>query len=541
MLASADPTTASHAELLERLSRLEQENQQLKRDNAHLSERTTLLNEELRWWKAQFFGRSSEKSASSVCPDQHLLFNEAEVLAAIAAAEGEEAAQTLRIEAHERKKKPGRKAIPKAFPRLVVTHDLPEEQKICAHDGTPLERIGKETAEQYDYVPPQLRVLLHERWKYACPCCHQGVKIAPVPAHILPKCMASPALLAQITTAKFVDGLPLTRQSKQLERDGVSLGAGTLGSWLNTIGDEKVVPLVNLMNEALLTEPFIHCDETPLQVLKSPKSPSSDHFMWVRAAGPPGRRIVLFDYTPTRSAQALMRLLTGPDGPYRGKLLSDGLKIYDIVGEAWGLEMFGCLAHARRYFVKAQKVGECPSGRGLAEIAIRDHIGALYAVEREIKAQRVRREELGQTLTLDEVLQIRQHKASPVAAAFRAWLEEKSPTVPPQSALGKAMGYALSQWEKLVRYIAHPEIPADNNYLENHIRPFAIGRKAWLFADTQRGARASANLYSLVTTAKANGLEPRQYLTHLYTELPKAGTAEHLEALLPWNVKARLA
>jgi transposase len=540
VLASSPSTSAANDELLERLARVEQENQQLKSDNAHLTERATLLNEEVQWLKAQLFGRSSEKASSEVSADQHLLFNEVEVLAAITAAESEAATQVIRIEAHERQKKPGRKAIPERFPRIAVLHDIPEEEKVCPHDGTPLERIGVESAEQYDFVPPKLRVLRHERPKYACPCCHQGVKIAPPPAHILPKCMASPAMLAQITTAKFVDGLPLTRQSKQFEREDLSLGAATMGGWLNTIGEEKVVPLINLMNEALLSEPFIHCDETPLQVLKSHKSPSSDHFMWVRAAGPPGRRIVLFDYTATRSAAALMRLLTGPDGPYRGKLLSDGLKIYDTVGEAWGLQMFGCLAHARRYYVKAQKVGESPSGRSLADIAIRDYIGELYKVEREIKALRQMREQADQTLGHDEVLEIRKSKSAPIAAAFREWLDEKSPGVAPQSALGKAMGYSLSQWKKLVRYIEHPEIPADNNYLENHIRPFAVGRRAWLFADTQRGARASANLYSLVTTAKANGIEPREYLTHLYTELPKATTAAQLEVLLPWNAKAHL-
>src|ERR1035441_4852149 len=161
--------------------------------------------------------------------------------------------------------------------------------------------------------------------------------------------MASPSMLAHITTAKFVDGLPLTRQSKQLARLGLDLGAGTMGAWMNTIGGEKVVPLIHLMNEVMLTEPFIHCDETPLQVLKSEKAPSSEHYMWVRAAGPPGRRIILFNYAPTRNTDALMQLLTGPDGPYRGKLVSDGLKIYDGLAEAWGLLLFGCLAHCRRY------------------------------------------------------------------------------------------------------------------------------------------------------------------------------------------------
>ncbi len=533
-------TLGTNESMLDRLTRLETDNQKLAAHNTHLTERNTLLLEEVRWLKAQLFGRSSEKSTSQTSPDQSLLFNEAEVLAAIAAAESAEASQVIRIEAHERAKKPGRKAIPEAFPRVLVLHDIPESEKICPHDGTALERIGEETCEQYDYQPPQLRVLRHERPKYACPCCHQGVKIAAPPAQLLPKSMASPSMLAHITTAKFVDGLPLTRQSKQLDRLGLSLGAGTMGVWMNTIGAEKVVPLIHLMNEAMLAEPFIHCDETPLQVLKSHKAPSSEHYMWVRAAGPAGRRLILFDYVPTRNAETLMRLLTGPDGPYRGQLISDGLKIYDTVGEAWGLTMFGCNAHQRRYYVEAEKVSELPSGRTLARVAIKDYIGALYVVERQIKALRERREQAGETLVAEEILQIRQERAAPIASAFKQWLDTIGPGVPPKSALGKAIGYSLSQWPKLIRYLDFPNIPPDNNRVEQAIRRFAVGRAAWMFCDTQLGARASANLYTLVSTAQANGIEPLAYLTYLYTHLPSATTLEQLETLFPWNATPML-
>ena len=192
--------------VLDRLARLEADNQKLAAHNTQLIERNTLLNEEVRWLKAQLFGRSSEQSATQISPDQSLLFNEAEVLAAIAAAEDEEANQVIRIEAHERAKKPGRKAIPEQFPRVPVLHDIPESEKVCPHDGAQLERIGEETSEQYEYTAPQLTVLRHERPKYSCPCCHQGVKIAAVPVQLLPKSLASPSMLAHITTAKFVDG-----------------------------------------------------------------------------------------------------------------------------------------------------------------------------------------------------------------------------------------------------------------------------------------------------------------------------------------------
>ncbi len=532
-------TIDENQSISDRLRRLEANKRALEAHNAHLVERNTLLVEEVQWLKSQLFGRSSEKSAAEVSPDQRMLFNEAEVLAAIAAAD--EKAGTHSITAHERNTKPGRKAIPEKFPRKQVIHDIPENEKVCPIDGTPLKRIGEEISEQYEYTPPKLIVLQHVRPKYASGCDHpDGVKIAPVPLQLLPKSMASPSLLAHITTAKFVDGLPLTRQAKQFERLGLQIGAGTMGTWMNTIGGQKVVPIINLMNEAMLEEPYIHCDETPLQVLKSHKAPSSDHYMWVRAAGPPGRRMILFDYVPSRNVEALKTLLTGPDGPYSGKLISDGLKIYDGLAEAWKLGHFGCLSHCRRYYVKAEKVGQSPTGRTLARVVIRDFIGALYGVERHIKALRERREQAGQGLSLDEVLQIRQGKGVPIAAAFKQWLDEVGPGVTPTSALGKAITYTLNQWPKLIRYLEDPQMPADNNRVENAIRPFAVGRSAWMFCDTQGGARASANLYSLVLSAQANGMEPLEYLTHLYTQLPAAATVEQFEALLPWNVKETL-
>jgi transposase len=526
-------------QLEEEKQRLASHNAELSQQNGQLTERNTLLMEEVRWLKSQVFGRSSEKSSADVSPDQRMLFNEAEVLAAIAAADEKDSTQS--IGAHERKAKPGRKAIPEKFPRKRVVHDIPESEKVCPIDGTPLRRIGEEISEQYEYTRPKLIVLQHVRPKYASGCDHGGVKIAPVPLQLLPKSMASPSLLAHITTAKFDDGLPLTRQSKQFERLGLpNMGAGTMGVWMNIIGGKKVVPIINLMNEAMLEEPYMHLDETPLQVLKSAKTPSSEHYMWVRAAGPPGRRMILFDYVPTRNTEVLMELLTGADGPYRGKIISDGLKIYDSLAEAWKLQHFGCLSHCRRYYVTAEKVGQSPTGRTLARVAIRDFIGALYGVERHIKALRERREQASRVFSLDEVLQVRREQGVPIAAAFKTWLDVVGPGVTPTSALGKAIAYSLSQWPKLVRYLEHPDIGPDNNRVEQAIRPFAVGRNSWMFCDTQGGARASANLYSLVLSARANGIEPLEYLTYIYTQLPAATEVEQFEALLPWNVKETL-
>jgi transposase len=300
-------------------------------------ERIKLLEEENRWLKAQLFGRSSEKTqAEELNPDQGWLFNEAEALAR--AAEG--TPQSITIPAHERGKG-GRKKLSAALPRVEVIHDLPEDQKVCAADGTALERIGEEICEQLDFKPASVRVIRNIRPKYACPCCKSGVWIAPVPAQLLPKSLATPALLAHIITAKFVDGIPLYRQESQLARLGVRLPRATTGGWSIQLGGTHVVPVVNLLKEQLLEAPLIHCDETRLQVLKSDKAPTADHWMWVRAAGPPGRRIILFDYDPSRGGTVPMRLFEG----YRGILLTDGYEPYESVAQALKLTHAGCMAH----------------------------------------------------------------------------------------------------------------------------------------------------------------------------------------------------
>jgi transposase len=233
--------------------------------------------------------------------------------------------------------------------------------------------------------------------------------------------------------------------------------------------------------------------------------------MIVRAAGPPGRRIILFNYEPSRTVASLQGLLIGPQGAYMGKLLTDGLELYDAVAEDLKLVHLGCLQHCRTYYHKAAKVTELPSGKNLARVAIDEYIGKVYAVERYIKELCEERGKAGEALPLETVLKIRKERSAPIMKAFKAWVAKLVPGVPPASALGKALSYTLNQWP--------------------------TGRRAWLFAHNQHGAKASANLYSLVSCARVNGLEPNAYLRYLLEELPKASTVAALEALLPWNVK----
>jgi transposase len=493
-------------------------------DISALTARLKLLEEENRWLKVQLFGRSSEKTPrEDLHPGQAWLFNEAEALAGAA----ETAPVSITIHSHQRLKH-GRKRLDAALPRVDVIHDISEVEKRCAADGTTLERIGEEISEQLDYQPAKIRVIRNIRPKYACPCCRQGIKIAPVPAMLFAKSIATPALLAQITTAKFVDHVPLYRQETQFSRLRVCLGRATMAGWMIRLGATHVVPIINLLVDRLLEAPLIHCDETRLQVLNSDKSPASDHWMWVRAAGPPGRRIILFDYDPSRGGAVPRRLLEG----YRGILLTDGYEAYAKVALALGLVHAGCMAHARRAFDEAHKAQPTDTP-GHAKIAL-DFIRELYRIESPLWDRE-------HPVSAEERVRIRGERSAPLIDRFHRWLEGLAPQVVPQSRLGRAVHYTLGQWPKLTVFLKHGEVPLDNNRCENAIRPFVVGRKGWLFSDTVAGAKASANLFSLVQTCKANAIEPQAYLSRLFERLPHLRTVDDFESMLPWNLKFPLA
>lgn len=434
--------------------------------------RVELLEEENRWLKAQLFARSTEQSpVEERNPEQAWLFNEAEALAKAA----ERAPVSVTIPAHERGRG-GRKKLSAALPRVDVIHDLAADQKVCAADGTALERIGEEISEQLDFKPAQVRVIRNIRPKYACPCCKIGVAIAPVPAQLLPKSLATPSLLAHIATAKFVDGTPLYRQEPQFARIGVALGRATMAGWMIKLGGVHVVPIVNLLHELMLSDPLIHCDETRLQVLKSDKAPTADHWMWVRASGPPGRRIILFDYDASRAGAVPKRLLEG----YQGILLSDGYEPYEAVAQALKLTHAGCFAHVRRKFDEARKAQPHNAPDSQAKVAL-EFVRELYLIEKALWDK-------DQPIGAEHRVRVRTQLSAPIMAKFHTWCEALAPQVLPQSLLGKAVRYTLGQWPKLTTFLTHGEAPLDNNRCENAIRPFVIGRKGWLFSDTVPGA-----------------------------------------------------
>jgi transposase len=482
------------------------------------------LREYVRLLRHQRFGKKSEKVSS----DQFSIFNEAEREAAEAASKAPERDE-VQVPAHTRKKG-GRRPLPESLPCIEVFHDLPDEEKVCASDGSRLVEIGREESEQLEIEPAKLRRVRHIRPKYGCPACKQGVRVAPVPPQPIPKSIASPALLAHVATQKFVDGMPLYRQEVALKRIGVELPRSTLASWMVKVG-RLAQPLINLLHDEILATGFVQADETRFQVLKEPgRKATSLSYLWVLRAGGRDRPAVVYHYDPSREGEVAEQLLEG----FQGYLQSDGYSGYNTIGTREGIVHVGCFAHARRKFheaLKAQGGGTKKAKRGKGSKAQQgfDRIRSLYLVERELR-----------DATPQERYHARLERSKPILDEMREWLDGSLGTVPPQSLTGKALTYLDNQWPKLERVLEDGRLPLDTNDVENSIRPFVVGRKAWLFADTVAGAEASANLYSLVETAKANGIEPFAYLRLVFERIPTAERLEDFETLLPHRLDRSL-
>jgi len=487
-------------------------NEVLTAENLRLTARAQRLQEQLNLALARRYAARSEQCA----PDQIRLFDEAE-----AAGDGvaEDVLPGAKVAAHTRVKA-GRRPLPASLPRVEIIHTLPEHERICPHDGQILTEIGVVTSEQLDIIPASIRVLQHQRTQYAC-ACGQCIKTAPLPAQPIPKSMASPGLLAHVVVSKYQDALPLYRQEQILQRIGVDLPRATLAQWMIQAGT-LIQPLINLLRDRLLAYDIVQMDETPVQVLKEPgKTAQSQSYLWVQRGGPPGQPVVLFDYDPGRGAQVPIRLLED----FKGFLQTDGYDGYNAVVRTRSLTHAGCLAHARRKFDEAIKAQGKHRRPGLAEEGLK-RIQQLYAVEKACR-----------TATPEVRHAYRAEHARALWTALRTWLDQSLPQVPPQGAIGKALLYLHHEWDKLVVYLQDGRLEIDNNRTENAIRPFCIGRRNWLFSDSVRGVKASANLYSLIESAKANGLEPYATLRRVFTELPQADTVEALEALLPGNLR----
>lgn len=506
---------------------LRQQLRSVTRDYQHLKQQYEMLQEQIRLLLHKRFSSNSEKYSA----EQADLFNEAEAYDETLGQSDSESevsdteastppAENTTTNDSTSPRKSGRKVLPAELPRIEIVHDLPEEQRRCS-EGHTLKVIGEEISEQLDIIPAKVQVLRHIRKKYACPCCQAEVKTAPLPPQPIPKSNASPGLLAYVATSKFVDALPLNRQSKLFARIGAELNRATLANWMIRSG-QLIQPLINLLEEALLSYPVLQMDETRIQVLKeADRSAESQSYIWVRRGGPPSQPVVLFHYSPTRRQAVADQLLQG----FAGIVQTDGYAAYAGVCAKNGLRHAGCFAHARRKFdeaLKASGKGKPKAGKASKALGM---IQKLYRIEAQIKP-----------LSVDDKYRIRQEQAVPLLNELKAWVDVSLTQVAPTSLIGKALAYLTSHWASLTVYCEDGRLDIDNNAIERAIRPFVIGRNNWMFSDTVRGAKASANLYSLIETAKLNGLEPYRYLWHLFTELPKSQTLADIEQLLPWRL-----
>ena len=409
------------------------------------------------------------------------------------------------------KTQPKRKPLPDSLPRVEVRYEL--ASCACPSCGLGLTPMGEEITEQLDIIPARFFVRRHIRPKYSCRAC-ETVHTAPMPAQPIERGLAAPGLLAHVLASKYLDHLPLYRQEQIYARDGVVLPRSTMAGWLGQL-EVLFEPLVERIASHILSCAVIQADETPVPVLQPGTGRTATGYLWAFRSGPwNATQAVVFNFAMSRAQTVPSLFLEG----YQGVLQVDGYAGYNEVLRRDGVIEAGCMAHARRKFVEVWETSKSPAAQtAIAQIA------SLYAIESEIK-----------DLAVEERQRQRQARAGPILVAFRQWLEATYAKTGQKSALGKAIQYSLNRWKALVRYVEDGRINIDNNPVENAIRGIALGRKNYLFCGSNGGGHRAALMYSLIESAKMNGINPGAYLLDLLTKLPTAKRGD-LDALMPWN------
>ncbi|HEX2548592.1 MAG TPA: IS66 family transposase [Gammaproteobacteria bacterium] len=431
------------------------------------------------------------------------------------------AEEEIQVASFTRKKSSGRKPLPLDLPRVPRVYDLTDEEKIC-QCGCELTYITDEKSEQLDYIPAKIFVIEYIKKKYACRKCEETIKTAKMPALPIPRSIAAPGLLSHILVSKFQDGLPLYRQEKILKRIDVDLPRSTLCLWVLKCA-ALLKPLMKLLHDVILNYDIAYADETTCQVLKEPnKGIQSKKYMWLFSGGPPDKFAFYYQYYPSRSHDVAFNFFED----FKGYLHCDGFSAYDALAEKRPLILVGCLYHARRKFMEVVKLD--PKKEGVASHVIK-LIAKLSIIEEEIKL-----------LSHDNKKMIREEKAKPLLNELYDYLLSNQPSIPPKSLLGQAVNYTLNQWPKLLTYLQDGRLENNNNRSERAIKPFVMGRKAWLFADSVEGAHAAAIIYSLIETCKYHHVEPYNWLRYVLQIIPACQTLEEFEALLPFNIDINL-
>ncbi len=478
-------------------------------ENRGLKEENTDLKEQLANCKKLIYGQKSEKTEVILeGGEQMSFFDEAEENAD---RKTHEAEKDVIVPAHKRKQ---RRTHEEAFENLPVEEVLHTvEEKTCPECGEEMKPVGKEfVRDELVHVPARLFVRKHYVEVVKCSECGEDeskdelyddvpapvFKKAVAPAPMIPHSFCSPELLAHILYEKYIMAVPLERQSKDFKAKGLTLSTATLSNWVIYAAENFMRPIYNRMKTELLSCSVIHADETVVQVLHEPnRKAKTDSRMWVYCAGKyEGHSNILFEYSPTRNGANAQKFLEG----YRGYLVCDG---YDGYNKLPDVTRCGCFAHARRKFAEALPTDKALLASSAAARGL-EMCNDIFRIERE----------LDETHANAEVrYKQRQERSKPILDGLFTWLGEQVPVG--GSKLAKAIQYCLNEKAYLYRFLENGSIPVDNNRAENAIRPFVVGRKNWLFSTSQKGATASAAIYSLAATATANGLNVEEYFTRI--------------------------
>lgn len=403
--------------------------------------------------------------------------------------------------------KPKRTPLPAQFPRTVIHHEPENTQCAC---GCQLQRIGEDVSEKLDYTPGVFTVEQHVRGKWVCREC-ETLTQAPVPAQVIDKGIPTAGLLAQVMIAKFADHLPLYRQEKIFGRAGLAIARSTLASWVGQTG-LQLQPLVDALRDTVLADAVIHADETPVPMLAPGEKKTHRAYVWAYSTTAfSDVKAVVYDFTLRRSGDHARTFL----GEWKGKLVCDDYSGYKASFKL-GVTEVGCMAHARRKFFDLHASNKSE----LAQTALCS-IGELYEIENKARE-----------LSVEERHLIRQEQAVPLIDTLHLWMLAQRQLVPDGSAIAKALDYSLKRWVALTRYVEDGAVPIDNNWVENQIRPWALGRSNWLFAGSLRGGQRAAGIMSLIQSARMNGHDPYAYLKDVLTRLPTQ-RASQIAELLP--------
>jgi transposase len=463
------------------------------------------------------FGSSSEKTA----PNQRELelFDEAEN-----EADKHKPEPTVEQITYTRHKRVGKREEDlSGLPVETVTHSLPEDKQVCPECGSAMHVMGHgEPRREIEIVPAQVKVIEHVQEVYSCRACEKNsisvpVIKAPMPEPVIKGSVASPSSVAHIMTQKYMNAMPLYRQEYDLLMNGFALSRQTMANWMAYCSEHWLEPLCELMKAAMLQEDVLHADETVLQVLHEPGRKSrTESYMWLyRTSGSFVHPAVIYEYQETRSSSHPKRFLSD----FKGYLHTDGYSGYHTLPP--NIKVSGCWAHLRRRFTESVQSAPPEEREGLPSQKGLDFCNQLFALEREFEK-----------LKPEERYKERLERSKPLMDEFYTWANNVGAL--PKSALGRALHYALEQKPYLENVLLDGRLELSNNRAERSIKPFVIGRKNWMFSATPKGAKASAVIYSVIETAKENGLKPFEYLKHIFETMPDTATGS-FDSLLPWS------